>query len=207
MKAGKAQKTNRGCSKVRISVAALDRWLLALVVIAAGLVVTLWALGMVTAHSAPDTVGYFDSASGDTWGSPRNPLYGFAARLLGAGPDTGGIVGACQVSLLLAAVFLLYFGAQAGGIGRAGAFFLAVAGLLSQSGLFHVRLLLPETPAISMLMIAFAGVLAASHERAAFFALRRANRLGYRGCLFAAAKFFAGDFCHPTFVDGVRHSK
>jgi hypothetical protein len=148
---------------------ALDRWQLVLLAIAVCLIAALWALGLLTAQAAPDTAGYFASASGDLWGSPRNPLYGWAARLLGAGPDSSGIVGVVQVALLVVAAFLLYFGAQAGGIGRAGAFFLAAAGLLSQSGLFHARLLVPEAPAISLLMMAFAGTLAASRGPSAFW--------------------------------------
>jgi hypothetical protein len=147
----------------------LDRWLLALLAIAACLVAVLWALGMLTAQFAPDTSGYLASTSGDLWGSPRNPLYGWAARLLGAGPDSSGIVGVFQVALHVVAAFLLYFGAQAGGIGRAGAFFLAAAGLLSQSAIFHARFVLPEAPAISLLMMAFAGTLAASQGPSAFW--------------------------------------
>ena len=146
-----------------------DPWLLALWVIATGLIAILWAAGMLTARPAPDTAGYFAGMSTDIWGTPRTPLYGWAASLLGGGPQTPGLVGSFQVVLLVVATFMLYFGAQAGGIGRVGAFFLALAGILSQSALFHVRLLLPETPAISMLLIAFAGTLVASRGRNAFW--------------------------------------
>ncbi len=157
-----------GGSPVRISILR-DWYLLVLAVIAAGMIAALWALGMLTAQSMPDTAGYFAATQGNIWGGPRNPLYGMAARLLGAGPNSPGVVGLVQVALLCISAFMLYFGAQVGRIGRAGAFFLAAAGLVSQSGLFHVRLLMPEAPAISMLMIAFAGALAASRGRTAFY--------------------------------------
>jgi hypothetical protein len=155
-------------SSMRLS-SKLDTWLVALMIIAAGLIVALWTLGMLTARPAPDTAGYFASLSTDMWGTTRHPLYGMAAHLLGAGPDRPGAVGQVQIALLVVAAFTLYFGAQAGGIGRCGAFFLALAGLLSQSALLQVGLLIPEAPGISMLMMAFAGTLAASRGRTAFW--------------------------------------
>src|SRR5476651_2099323 len=115
-------------SSMRLS-SKLDTWLVVLMIIAAGLIVALWTLGMLTARPAPDTAGYFASLSTDMWGTTRHPLYGMAAHLLGAGPDRPGAVGQVQIVLLVVAAFTLYFGAQAGGIGRCGAFFLALAGL------------------------------------------------------------------------------
>lgn len=147
----------------------IDRWLIALAAAAAVLAIALWACGLTAAAPAPDTAGYFIGIPADLWGTRRHPLYGFMALLFGAGPERPGLMGEIQVALHMASAFALYFGAQAGGIGRRGAFFLAIAALFSQSALLHVGLLLPETPAISMLTIAFAATLAASRSRKTFW--------------------------------------
>jgi len=145
------------------------RLLVVLVAASAALVLILWALGMQTARVAPDTPSYFEAIAGDPRNVIRHPLYGLAAHWLGAGPDKPGVVAQVQVALLIVASFALYAGARAGGIGGWGALFLALSGLLSQSAILQVGLLLPESPAIAMLMMAFAGTLAASRGRRTFW--------------------------------------
>jgi hypothetical protein len=72
------------------------------------------------------------------------------------------------VALHAVAPFVLYGGARAGGIGAPAAFGLATAALLSQAGLLSVGQVMPESPAISFLLIAFGGALAASRSVLAF---------------------------------------
>jgi hypothetical protein len=132
----------------------------------------LWAIGAFSGAVAPDTDGYFAALqSGNPWGDYRHPLYGLVATSLGASPSQPGPIALAQGLLQALAVFCLYAGARAGRIGSVGALCLSLAALFSQSGLYHFRLLLPESPAITALIFAFAGVLAASNSVAAFYRL------------------------------------
>jgi hypothetical protein len=85
------------------------------------------------------------------------------ATWLGGSATSPGYVAIGQALLHAAATLIFYIGARAADVGRVGAFVLAVVALFSQSGLYHLRLVLPEAPAIAFLLIAFGGTLAASH--------------------------------------------
>jgi hypothetical protein len=136
------------------------------------LVLVLWAIGAFSGAAAPDTYGYFGALhSGNPWGEYRHPLYGLMASWLGASSNEPGPIALAQGLLHVLAVVCLYAGSRVGGIRPIGALCLSLAALFSQSALYHFRLLLPESLAITALIFAFAGMLAASNSVAAFYRL------------------------------------
>src|SRR5262249_56717694 len=94
--------------------------------------------------------------SSNPWGEIRHPLYARLATWLGGSATSPGYVAIGQALLHTAATLIFYIGARAADTGRVGAFVLAVVALFSQSGLNHLRLVLPEAPAIALLLIPFA---------------------------------------------------
>src|SRR5882724_3869939 len=142
-----------------------DRWLLLLVAEAAILLVGLAATGASSGVFSLDTPSYFAAAASPTpWGEPRHPLYGYLASLLGGSATTTGAVASAQALLHVLSVFVLYGGARLTGIGRTAAFALATAALLSQSDLYHLRLLIPEAPANACLLAGLGLTLAATRS-------------------------------------------
>jgi hypothetical protein len=133
------------------------------------LLITFWLIGGLSGAVAPDTASYFTPLQAENpWGEMRHPLYGLLASWAGGNASEPGHVVFIQAILHAAAALVLYAGARAGGIGSIGALCLALAALFSQSSLLHLRLLLPEAPAITSLILAFAGVLAAANSRLAY---------------------------------------
>lgn len=133
------------------------------------LLVTLLALGGLSGAIAPDTASYFFPFEfHDLWGEMRHPLYGEVARLLGGSADNPGHIVLIQGLLHAAAALALYAGARVGGVGSIGALCLGLAALFSQSALYHLRLVLPEAPAVAFLIFAFAGVMAAANSVRAY---------------------------------------
>jgi hypothetical protein len=131
--------------------------------------IVLAIIGSLSGKIATDTASYFAPlASSNPWGEWRHPLYGMVASWLGASSTAPGGVAFVQGLLHATAALALYAGARAGGIGGVAALCLSLAALFSQSGLFHVGFLLPESPAIAFLLFAFAGALAASRSAIAF---------------------------------------
>jgi hypothetical protein len=129
----------------------------------------LWAFGELSGAMAPDSLSYLDAfQSNNPWGEVRHPLYGLLVASLGGSAGVPGRIVLVQGILHAAAALALYAGARAGGVGSVGALCLGLAVLLSQSGLYHLRLLLPESPAITLLIFAFAGVLAAANSASAY---------------------------------------
>ena len=129
------------------------------------LLIALWLIGGLSGAAAPDTASYFVPLQDDNlWGEMRHPLYGLLATWLGGSANEPGHVALIQALLHAAAALALYAGARAGGISSIGALCLGLAALFSQSSLYHLRLLLPESPAIAALILAFAGVLAAANS-------------------------------------------
>jgi hypothetical protein len=129
------------------------------------LLTVLWLIGGLSGAAAPDTASYFTPLQAENpWGEMRHPLYGLLASWAGANASEPGHAVFIQAILHVAAVLALYAGARVGGIGSIGALCLALAALSSQSSLLHLRLLLPEAPAITSLTLAFAGVLAAANS-------------------------------------------
>jgi hypothetical protein len=140
--------------------------------VAATIVATLWGLGALAGQAAPDTASYLGTTAAEQpWGEMRHPLYGAFAEWLGASGEATGYVAIAQAGLHVFAGLTLYIAARLGGLRAISAALLSMAALLSQSGLFHLRLLVPESPAISVLLLAFAGVLAASRSRGAYWLL------------------------------------
>jgi hypothetical protein len=132
----------------------------------------LFATGMLRGELSPDTAAYFTLGEpGAPWGDARHPLYGWLASVFGGSATATGRVAFAQGLLHVAASLVFYVGARAGNVGSVGAFALATAALLSQSGLYHLRLLMPESAAIACLLIAFGLTLAASRSAAAFRSL------------------------------------
>jgi hypothetical protein len=146
-----------------------DPWPVLLGAEAVALLIVLLEAGSLFGGISPDTASYFAAAASQTpWGMPRNPLYAYFAGPLGGSATTTGIVALVQVSLHVVAAFVLYGGARLGGVGVLGAFALASAALLSQSGIYHVWQLIPESPASACLLAGFGLTLAASRSAAAF---------------------------------------
>jgi hypothetical protein len=133
------------------------------------LMIVLSIIGAFSGKIARDTASYFAPlASNNPWGEWRHPLYGTVASWFGGSPTAAGNIALVQAILHAAATLAIYAGARAGGIGSVGALCLSLAALFSQSGLFHLSFLLPESPAISFLLFAFAGTLAAARSAIAF---------------------------------------
>ena len=131
---------------------------------AAALLLVMGMLGMLSGAMSPDTAAYFiTEVSSNPWGELRHPLYARLATWLGGSATSPGHVAIGQALLHAAATVIFYIGMRAADIGRIGAFVLAVVALFSKSSLNHLRLVLPEAPAIAFLLIAFGGTLAASH--------------------------------------------
>ena len=149
-----------------------EPWFWALCGAAAALLLTMGMLGMLSGEIAPDTASYFiTETSSNPWGEMRHPLYARLATWLGGSATSPGYVAIGQALLHAAATLVFYLGVRATDVGRVGAFVLAIVALFSQSSLYHMRLVLPEAPAIAFLLIAFAGTLAASHPGNRFFLL------------------------------------
>jgi hypothetical protein len=141
-----------------------DRGFWALCGAAAALLLTMAMLGMLSGGISPDTASYFiTETSPNPWGEIRHPLYARLASWLGGSAISPGYVAFGQALLHAVATLVFYLGARAADVGRVGAFVLALVALFSQSSLYHLRLVLPEAPAIAFLLIAFGGTLAASH--------------------------------------------
>jgi hypothetical protein len=153
-----------------MTVSRFDRIALLILCIAvAALMIVLAIIGSLSGKIATDTASYFAPlASSNPWGEWRHPLYGMVAGWFGASSTAPGKVAFVQGLLHAAAAFALYVGARAGGIGGIAALCLSLAALFSQSALFHVGFLLPESPAIAFLLFAFAGTLAAARSPSAF---------------------------------------
>src|SRR3954471_22540100 len=143
-------------------------WLSCLSALALVLLAGLINTGVLGQGVAPDTAGYLAAAASENpWGGQRHPLYGYLAALFGASATGAGYVPQAQAILHVAASLGLFAGARAAGIGRAGSFSLFGAALVAQSALVQVPLLLPESPAVSCLLLGFAATLAAT--RSAFW--------------------------------------
>ena len=146
-----------------------DRWFFAVIGIALATVTILSLTGWFAGATAPDTSGYFfDLHWPSLWGQQRHPLYSFMISIFGPYERATRAIATAQLVLHLLSCVLLYRGARSAGIGKTGAFSLAVSGVLAQVVLQNGRLVAPESPAISFLILAFAGTLAATTSRRAF---------------------------------------
>ena len=144
-------------------------WRLSCCALALLVMAALAKAGVLASGAAPDTSGYFAAAQSETpWAEARHPLYGYLAGLFGASATESGYVTLAQAILHVLASLALFAGARAGGIGRAGAFSLFAAALASQSALLQTPLILPESPAMSCLLLGFAATLGATRSAAAF---------------------------------------
>jgi hypothetical protein len=140
-----------------------DYWLLALAAEAVLLVVALTASGVWSGEVTPDTDTYFLwRKHDDLWGTYRHPGYGWFASWFGASADAAGWIAFPQALLHVAAPFVLYLGARHAGIGPMGAFSLSSAAMLSQANFLAVGQVMPESPAVSLMLMAFGGALAAT---------------------------------------------
>jgi broad specificity phosphatase PhoE len=136
---------------------------LLIVGLAVVLLAALWASGLLVGRASIDTPSYFGGTrSAGLWGASRHPLYGALAVWLGATAEAPGHIALVQALLHVAAALSLYGGSRVAGLRPTGAALLSAAALVAQSALFHVPLLVPESAANAFLLLAFAGVLAAS---------------------------------------------
>jgi hypothetical protein len=114
----------------------------------------------------PDTEGYLRAASdANPWGLERHPLYGWLLQSL----DRWGLgrtwAPALQYALQAAAAMALAGAAVSKGLDRKAATALGLAALIGQSVVIWGRALLPEVPAVSLLLIAIALAMVAMRER------------------------------------------
>jgi hypothetical protein len=123
----------------------------------------LFALGWFTPVEFPDSSGYLLAAqSGNPWGEPRHPLYGW--WLMAIGPDYAAVPATQYVFHIVAAV-VLYGACRFAGIDGAAALSLALAAILSQCLLIWGRAVLPEMLSVSLLVLAIAAAVAAVQQR------------------------------------------
>jgi hypothetical protein len=164
MAEGRLRETGGAPSASAVTMGWSEPWFWALCGVAAALPLTIGMLGMLSGGIAPDTASYFiTETSSNPWGEMRHPLYARLASWLGGSATSPGYVAIGQALLHAAATLVFYLGVRAADVGRVAAFVLAIVVLFSQSSLYHLRLVLPEAPAIAFLLVAFAGTLAASH--------------------------------------------
>ena len=178
----------------------LDRACVAVLGMAIAIVLmALWASGALLGTVAPDTVTYFQAFhSANPWGEMRHPLYGMLASWLGGNEHEPGHIVLIQVLLAASAPAALYAGARSGGLGGLAALSLSLAALSSQSGLFHVRLVLPESSAITCLLLAFAGVFAAGNSARAYHVLVVPIGLAVGLAYIFRPSFLPAIFCVPA---------
>jgi hypothetical protein len=140
--------------------------LIILLVVVAVLSSILVALGWFTPVEFPDSNGYLLAAqSGNPWGEPRHPLYGWFLVAL-AGPGQGNdAVPAVQYVFHIVATVALYGACRYAGIERIAALSLALAAILSQCVMIWGRAVLPEMLSVSLLLLAIAAVMAGVQQR------------------------------------------
>jgi len=146
-----------------------DRWFFAVIGIALATVTILSFTGWLAGETAPDTSGYFfDLHWPSLWEQQRHPLYSVMVSIFGPYERATRAIATVQLALHFLSCILLYCGASSAGIGKTGAFSLTVSGMMAQVVVQYGRLVAPESPAISFLILAFAGTLAATTSRRAF---------------------------------------
>ena len=165
------------------------------------LLITLWSIGGLSSAVAPDTASYFAPLqAANPWGEMRHPLYGLLASWAGASAGEPGQAVLIQAILHAAATLALYGGARAGGIGSIGALCLALAALFSQSAVYHLRLLLPEAPAITALILRLRGRTGGRKFGVRVPRVGAANRVRDNAFLSVAAELPAGNLRGPPVV-------
>ena len=139
-------------------------WFWALVLLALAMAVVLAATGWLAGGPQPDTEAYLAPARWpDMLGAIRSPLYGFLLLPFGRPPSFATIAFA-HTALHIAACLALFAGARAAGVPAMAAFALGASALFSQGFLVWGRYAIPESPAVSLLLMAFALTLAASRS-------------------------------------------
>jgi hypothetical protein len=135
-------------------------WPLSLGALTVAMLIVLAATGWFAGAVAIDTPSYRVAL---TWPGAfaelRHPLYGLVLRLYDPIENHLMAIAVSQTALHVGAVAMLFREAHRYGLGSAASFALAAAALVSQSFLFHGRQALPEAPAISAMLIAFAATL------------------------------------------------
>jgi hypothetical protein len=145
----------------------LASWPLALGVLAAAMLIVLAATGWFAGTAAPDIQSYRTAL---TWPGAfaelRYPLYGLFLRLfdsverpLMAIANPLMAIAISQTALHVVAVAVLFREARRYGLGGAASVALAAAALVAQSFLIYGRQAIPEAPAISAMLVAFAAML------------------------------------------------
>jgi hypothetical protein len=124
------------------------------------MLIALAATGWFAGAVAPDTQSYRVAL---TWPGAfaelRHPLYGLFLRLFDPIEDHLTAIAISQTAFHVLAVAVLFREARRFGLGNPTSFALAAAALVAQSFLVHGRQALPEAPAISAMLIAFAAML------------------------------------------------
>jgi hypothetical protein len=134
--------------------------------VAAVLTGGLVALGWFVPATFPDSSGYVLAAQSDNpWGEVRHPLYGWLLGALEGHWPGHAAVPLLQYGAHVLAALLLYACSRTAGMARGAALALALAAVLSQCLLIWGRAVLPEMLSVSLLVVAFAAVLAATRQR------------------------------------------
>ncbi|MDQ2080562.1 hypothetical protein RA307_10245 [Xanthobacteraceae bacterium Astr-EGSB] len=126
---------------------------LLIAVLSAALALSGWFAGDISADTASYRVPLVWP---DAFAGMRHPLYGIVLSVFG---DRLWALALAQTTFHFCAVIVLFREMRRFGLGGAAAFSIAAAALVSQSFLFHGRLALPEVPACSAMLIAFAAAL------------------------------------------------
>jgi hypothetical protein len=135
-------------------------WPLALGALTVALLIVLAATGWFAGAVASDTETYRVALVWPgAFAELRHPLYGLLLRLFDPIESHLMAIAISQTACHVIAVAVLFGEARRFGLGNPASFALAAAALVSQSFLFHGRLVLPEAPAVSAMLIAFAATL------------------------------------------------
>ena len=139
---------------------AVASWPLALGVLIATEMIVLAVAGWFSGDVSQDTQSYrVVLIWPGIFAEMRHPLYGLLLNLFDPIENHLTAIAISQTVFHVAAVMILFREARRYGLTGAASFALAAAAMLSQSFLFHGRQALPEAPAISVMLIAFAAVL------------------------------------------------
>lgn len=147
---------------------AITSWSLALLLLTLILLIALASTGWLEGGQLPDTQSYLVPFHWpDSLGAIRHPLYGIITLPFGRPPSFGSIAIA-HTMLHVAACFALFAGARAARFPAKAAFALSASALLAQGFLIWGRYAIPESPAVSLLLVAVALTLTATRSQRAF---------------------------------------
>lgn len=143
-------------------------WSVVLLMLASALTVILLLSGWLAGGQLPDTESYLAALGWpDSLGAIRHPLYGILLLPFGRPPSFAAIA-AVHTVIHVGACFVLFAGACVARLPAKAAFSLAVSAMLAQGFLIWGRFAIPESPAVSLLILTVGLTLAASRSHRSY---------------------------------------